>query len=141
MRELKFRAWDKQNNKMTTVWSIGWKAWDSPDEVINYVEIQRDGTEKVFDHEVILMQFTGLLDKNGVEIYEGDVCKRVFDYNDEENVFIFAVIWQPPTFRGKLIQETGFNYFEWPTDYFEGHRVTVEVLGNIHETPKLLEKQ
>ena len=54
MREIKFRAWDKDLLKMYSKWTV------IPDD----------------DRSHILMQYTGLKDKNGVEIYEGDILKN-----------------------------------------------------------------
>jgi len=54
MREIKFRAWDKDLHKMYNKWTV------IPDD----------------DRSHILMQYTGLKDKNGKEIYEGDIVKH-----------------------------------------------------------------
>lgn len=69
MRELKFRAWDKKSKRMRVVWDIGWKGWDHPDESLNFVKVEGDGTHDLLPSEVELMQFTGLCDRNGREIY------------------------------------------------------------------------
>ena len=70
MREIKFRAWDKELKEMFYPSSISWKnkiMWVCGSHGKNKLEyeIEKPRTE--------LMQFTGLLDKNGKEIYEGDI--------------------------------------------------------------------
>lgn len=82
-----------------------------------------------------VMQSTGLKDKNGVEIFEGDVVKNS---NDEVGYIAF------------LQQEAGFVVVLKKSDYRLGHRNTGEsylhamgheVIGNIYENPKLLEAE
>lgn len=130
-REIKFRAWDKINKRMVFPYSI--------DLVREHEGIQQG--QYYFDHsainfdDAILMQFTGLLDNNNVEIYEGDIVK----YNDELFIINFGY-WEPG--HGDHIQ-SAYGYYLDPIDkekrYYEYcPDKTCEIIGNIYEHSHVL---
>jgi uncharacterized phage protein (TIGR01671 family) len=125
MRDIKFRAWDKITNTMCVIWDIGWKGWDSPDESINYVRIETDGTVDRMENEVVLMQYTGLKDKNGKEIYEGDIL-------DEKSNSQFKVVWRDVDcgFCADFGDTLDYNLRDLARFF--------EVAGNIYENKDLL---
>lgn len=118
MREIKFRAWDKINKKMISLTDI-----DKRDYVAigGTWEIYNSYTEKcLLNHKNgILMQFTGLKDKNGKEIFEGDIIKGIIGDISVKRV-VFWEIFEGYTF----FEDIDFNY--------------LEVIGNIYENPELL---
>ena len=71
MREIKFRAWDKKENKMFQVFSITL----NEDGTLRYV-FYWDRYPMLKDKDVELMQWTGLQDTNGQDIYEGDIISE-----------------------------------------------------------------
>lgn len=127
---IKFRAWDKKDEVIQEVTGIEWS--------IEYVEFMGGAVERAFE-DVILMQSTGLKDKNGVEIFEGDVL-RVYEIDDTlgESEYISPVIWKD---YGWLVYDTDTDIplclLDRDSD-FGDRDVEIEILGNIHANPELL---
>ena len=81
-REIKFRIWDIENKKMLKVQELDFE----PTFYGGRIAIRPDQYNDYFDTEdMILMQYTGLHDKNGKEIYEGDIVQQ---FNVKENGII-----------------------------------------------------
>lgn len=132
-REIKFRAYSSHNRKMYPVSNIEWDAdgcmWVTADDGKNGIEL--------IDDEAHLMQFTGLKDKNGREIYEGDVVKYTAWHDGKPAGAIQGGV----VYDGDL----GMASFNIRLDH-DGEidravlpAIGVEVIGNVHENPELLE--
>lgn len=127
MRELKFRAWNKDSNdwlhdcmlKETVFGCTSGYKWNS---VGGFAELHPNR-----DHpEYIIEQYTGLKDKNGQEIYDGDIVKA--------DGRIYEVAW---------FEKDGgwFCFRENDSVYTPLYHLKGEVVGNIHENPELLENE
>ncbi len=96
-----------------------------------------DGSGEVYGKNLVLMQFTGLLDKNGKEIYCGDIVKGYFDTNEVEDY-----IWLSLTDEEK---KNGWKLFKIDMDIVEFARQQLpeelEVIGNIYENPNFLSEK
>ena len=132
MREIKFRAWDAENKEMLKVQEL-----DFEDTFYGgRLSIRTDQYNDYFDMEdMILMQYTGLKDKNEKEIYEGDVVK--FDYRQDENfeiVFEDGAFWIRSKYNEYVSLHEVIEICKRPNNW------QIEVIGNIYDNPELLEK-
>ncbi len=151
-RIIKFRAWDTENKKMlpdsgmyfeeVTMLSESMDNMMKIKKSINFKEKFLADLQKKYP----LMQFTGLLDKNGKEIYEGDILRS------KENDEVWRVDEIVPLHRHSHVTNIGYfsgkkkynlrenpagrydnmeDWMSWPEMY--------EIIGNIYETPELLQ--
>lgn len=115
MREIKFRAWVKTDIE--------------DDGIYEYMESDASTFVEPFElhntEMIILLQYTGLKDKNGVEIYDGDIFKATHNFGPggmHERISSVA-----------FDLEKGYQWEYWDLD-------TIEVIGNIYEKPELLDQ-
>lgn len=132
MREIKFRAWDKNDKRIF----IDPQMIDFYNKKIGYMQYQTEymsdtsysipvGFEE-FEYSE-LMEWTGLYDKNGEEIYEGDI------FHIGSKKILYVVEWIDCGLKGRQIKNIswiGLDY--WKDD--------IEVIGNIYENPELMEE-
>lgn len=151
-REIKFRAWNFKDKKM----------FSAEEMTVDQMAILPDGhfanidggntrLSIIYSHEQMLpLQFTGLFDKNGNEIYEGDVVKVgeiVFEikwYAQSSAFWLFSI---SPSFSATNISSGGAPARNW--NWLDGGKAVywhgmdgkspeVEIIGNIYENPELL---
>jgi uncharacterized phage protein (TIGR01671 family) len=122
MRDIKFRAWAENESKM--FYDVYF------DNLEVYHWINNTETEIIGDikpdsmlQQAILMQYTGLKDKNGKEIFEGDVVKKVIWPDKEEYIEYVEDITRHNLWINELNNE--------PEAY-------LEVIGNLYENPELI---
>jgi len=121
MREIKFRAWDKENKKMMKVSSLSSENKE--------IAVRENGTYHFFRMQNLeLMQYTGLKDKNDKEICEGDVV--VLNNIEIDNMCIVRYEHSSYRLEGWSLRE----------DLSNVEAKFLEVVGNIYESKNLLEE-
>jgi uncharacterized phage protein (TIGR01671 family) len=142
MREIKFRAWDKELKEFSN--------WTNRDPMFNvssgdFFFWQRtkneDGTyggdiilRSNWGERFILQQYTGLKDKNDVEIYEGDILS---EENSGYGYKKLTIVEWRKSYSGEQFCEVGLN--SELVDYYGGvNPESSEVVGNIYENPEML---
>ena len=118
MREIKFRAWDTKENKFETDLAMNLYG-----DLFDFNEGTADEGQIFWRDHYILQQSTGLKDKSGREIFEGDILetrytKRIY------KVYWGGIGWEP--FEGNM------------NDPGDSH--IYEIIGTVYENPELLEE-
>lgn len=129
-RVFKFRAWDKTDKRMVQISSLmhsqggidGASVFDRDP----YHSVPRGCLE---GERLDLMQYTGCIDKNGKEIYEGDIVR------DDTTNSIWAVTWNAEAAGWTDKQDNPYSY-----GLYKSLEKSMEVIGNIYENPEILEE-
>ena len=122
MREIKFRAWDKENEKMMKVSSLHLENKE--------ISVKENGTFRLFRMQD-LMQYTGIKDKNGKEIYENDLISC----NKHKNIVVF---FEGGCFKVKYLRNSTTTITCTLNSFLEKYKCKIS--GNIYEPPELLEE-
>ena len=139
MRKIKFRIYDKEL-KESHIEELEdlceddyW--YDGETEVWSVLKDCNDKQERF-----VALQYTGLKDKNGKEIYEGDILQHLYDYCDKTDRY--AVTWDNDnlqyTFENIHKRNTYMALEDFYDDYYGDY--SIEVIGNIYKNPELLER-
>lgn len=136
-REIKFRAWDgsKMHNKVSALYPLFYRDGKYPCRVDDTVTDQHISP-------VVIMQYIGLKDKNGVEIYEGDIlCNDEYQTWEWRGVVkfshgVFGAEWLSNVKSQSMVGSWGqkHNLRKLDDDIIERQIV----IGNIYENPELL---
>ena len=129
MREIKFRAWNKEKKKMLSYGELF--NIDCSGEYPFLALVAGHYENALNPLSVKIMQFTGLQDKNSVDIYEGDII--TYDYMFQEKKEVFEVKWN--------IDKNGFFAENEESQWWIERELKnqFEVIGNIYENSELME--
>lgn len=131
----RYRAWDKENDRMVYP-STDDVYFELTDDGINILDMSVEPFDDVFPHlDSALMQSTGLKDKNGVEVFEGDIVKvSNHPFQKKEDSAGIEI-------DGDYLIGWSDHSLTWLAGDLLLHQLKpyIEVIGNIYENPKLLE--
>jgi uncharacterized phage protein (TIGR01671 family) len=125
MRDIKFRAWDSRKKIMVELTLLGLQYRFYDDLTVYGVDLENGNVAKAKENKVPVMQYIGLKDKNGKQIFENDLV----EYNEN----LYQVEWDEETasflLQGVIIAELE----SFPIDEED-----LLIIGNIYENPELI---
>lgn len=130
-RVIKFRAWDRENRIMFDPMKIDWECADNENLYVwrkpyNFENVSWSQHAFEVGKEVWLMQFTDLHDKNGKDIFEGDIIDHYATYG--------SVIFEDGMFTLAMSAKVNFGYRQ-PLCYID--TTECKIIGNIYQNPEL----
>lgn len=132
----KFRAWDSAKKEM---FKDTFAITESGQVVVVEQEFVTSTPDYIFVEHLVIMQSTGLFDKNGKEIFEGDILTdghTTGDIRNHPTLGFYTV--DESSKEGYLSDTVGIEDFEEAKEFM---RNSIEVIGNIYENPELLESE
>lgn len=128
MKKIRFRAWDVKRKEMFFVDAMVFNLSHEAYRVWKNI-CEPEGGLEIDPKTGVLMQNTGLNDKNGVEIYESDIITYNVDGTNEN------------TWKNKIIFENGCLIIENEDcpPIMDDNIYKIEIIGNVYENPKMLE--
>jgi hypothetical protein len=127
MRDIKFRAWDNLEKRMRKVVSLHWR-----DDKLVSARLEGENEPIPIEGRLVIEQGTGLKDKKGTEIYEGDVVR----YGELTYYARYGLSRFMLSAPGKLSICLSELTYDCDTN-----QLNCEVIGNIHKNPELLEEK
>ncbi len=118
MKEIKLQFWNRKSKTMSVPYSLADLAYEG------FPNQYKNEHEDVLDEECDVLQYTGLKDKNGKEIYEGDIIRSY------EKVTTIIWLESEGGFYARTLTGECFKYY---------HNSIIEIIGNIYENPNLLQ--
>ena len=132
-REIKFRLWNPKRKVLTAGLDMNTIICTSDMDFVN--DFNKKG--------MIWMQYTGMRDRDGKEIYEGDIISFVYQDTAEETgegTCVGIVVFEDGCFN---VRQPGFDYKKTKEIPFDLHTWLIDdpcfIIGNIHQNPELLE--
>lgn len=132
MRDIKFRAWDNLEKRMRKVVSLHWQG----DKLVS-ARLEGENEPIPIEGRLVIEQPTGLKDRNGVEIYGGDILK----FKISGKMFTRKIIYCPRLASFGVEARIGKIFHYTISELWQLDVSVFKVVGNIHENPELLEEK
>ena len=125
-REIKFRAWHKELGVM-----VDWRGMNKLNDLYDALDCNHYDVDTA---TFVVLQYVGLHDKNGREIYEGDIVKETGSYQSGTYHWEHIYVVEADAPNG------GFNLRDVDGEYEDLFYQVLEVIGNIYENPELIKE-